>query len=196
MVSEDFNDEKYLHMYRSNAFSIPLYRDNQNMIGSGISLFSLTHFLSSKVGLFFTHCEFWSRLINTVLFHSLFIIFIKILKMFVNRSINYFDRYYSAYRRFAPMAVVRTYFFNANDHWPWLLHIIGGFATSDWSFCASLHLLRSGPLCEMFAQLVSDLLCPAILRLISIPCGHSPICVEAGWSVMTEPALPDRKSVV
>jgi hypothetical protein len=43
MVLEGFNDEKYLRVYRSNPFSTPLYLTNQNMIGIGLSLPSLTH---------------------------------------------------------------------------------------------------------------------------------------------------------
>jgi hypothetical protein len=43
MVLEGFNDEKYIQVYRSNVFSIPLYRTNQNMIGIGLSLLLLTH---------------------------------------------------------------------------------------------------------------------------------------------------------
>jgi hypothetical protein len=43
MLLEGFNNEKYMHVYRSNVFLIPLYRVNQNMIDIGLSLFSLTH---------------------------------------------------------------------------------------------------------------------------------------------------------
>jgi hypothetical protein len=43
MVLEGFNDEKYMYVYRSNLLSIPLYRTNQNMIGVGLLLLSLTH---------------------------------------------------------------------------------------------------------------------------------------------------------
>jgi hypothetical protein len=32
-----------MHWYRSNVFSIPLYRANQNVIGIGLSLLSLSH---------------------------------------------------------------------------------------------------------------------------------------------------------
>jgi hypothetical protein len=32
-----------MNVYRSNVFSIPLYQTNQNMIGIGLSLLSLTH---------------------------------------------------------------------------------------------------------------------------------------------------------
>jgi hypothetical protein len=43
MALEGFNDEKYMHVYRSKVFSIPLYRTNQNMIGIGLSLLWLTY---------------------------------------------------------------------------------------------------------------------------------------------------------
>jgi hypothetical protein len=43
MVLEGFNNEKYMHVYCSNVFSIPLYLTNQNVIGIGLSLLSLTH---------------------------------------------------------------------------------------------------------------------------------------------------------
>jgi hypothetical protein len=43
MVLEGFNDEKYMHVYRSNVFSILLYRTHQNMIGTRLLLLSLTH---------------------------------------------------------------------------------------------------------------------------------------------------------
>jgi hypothetical protein len=42
MALEDFNDEKYMHLYRSNTFSTPMYRTNQNMIGIGLSVLWLT----------------------------------------------------------------------------------------------------------------------------------------------------------
>jgi hypothetical protein len=43
-----------MRVYRSDVFSIPLYRTNQNMIGIGLLLLTLnyTSFLSSKIGLF------------------------------------------------------------------------------------------------------------------------------------------------
>jgi hypothetical protein len=41
MVLEGFNDEKYMNIYRSNVFSMPLYRINQSMIG--LLLLSLTN---------------------------------------------------------------------------------------------------------------------------------------------------------
>jgi hypothetical protein len=43
MILEGHNDEKYMHVYRPNVFSIQLYRTNQNMMGIGLSLLLLPH---------------------------------------------------------------------------------------------------------------------------------------------------------